>query len=95
MLRFKNGFSQATSRNIVYISVLMMSENALNLTLKFAEGVKHIFLSVSLLTNLILPAVLCSMWLGVFVVAYAKDGDYGAPPGMLYMQQQDEQLQRE
>lgn len=95
MVRFRNGFSITTNRNIIYVSVLMMSENASNMTLKFAEGVKHIFLDLTLVTNLVVPAALFCIWFGIFVVAYGKDGDYGAPPGMLYIQQEDEQIKRE
>lgn len=90
MVRFKYSYTQTTSRNIVKICILMMSENALNCLLKFAVGVKHIFLSLSLLTNLILPSVFFALWIGVFAIAYAKNGEYQAPPGMLYMQQEEE-----
>ena len=30
------------------------------------------------------------MWLVICYVAYIKNGDYGAPPGMLYMQYKQE-----
>lgn len=71
-----------------------MSENALNCLLKFAVGVKHIFLSLSFLTNMILPTLFFALWLGVFAIAYTKNGEYQAPPGLLYMQQEDEQNKR-
>lgn len=86
MIRFKHGFSKATQRNIVKISILMMSENSLNITLKFAVGVKHIFLSQSFLTSMILPCLFFGLWSIILYFSNKKDGDYGAPPGLLYMQ---------
>jgi hypothetical protein len=73
----------------------MISENALNCTLKFAVGVKHIFLYKSLLTNMILPVVFFSIWTIIGFNANSKNGDYGAPPGLLYMQQEDDISKRE
>lgn len=82
MIRFRHGFSKATQRNIVKISFLMLSENTLNGLLKFAVGVKHIFLYKVFLTNLILPAVFLTIWTGILIIACRKDGEYGAPPGL-------------
>ena len=87
LVRFRHSFSKATQRNVVKISILMMSENALNCTLKFAVGVKHIFLYKSFLTNLILPVVFFTLWSIVYFISNSKNGEYGAPAGLLYMQQ--------
>jgi hypothetical protein len=73
----------------------MMSENALNCLLKFAVGVKHIFLYKSFLTNMILPSLFFFGWAIVLYLSNSKNGEYGAPPGLFYMQQEDELMKRE
>lgn len=89
-LRFKHAYCRQNSRNIVIISYLMIIENIANVILRFTVGLKLVLvkltLDVVLLKNFMLPLMFVCMWMAICYVAYCKNGDYGAPPGMLYMQ---------
>ena len=41
-----------------------------------------------------MPIAFASVWCIICFMACQKDGDYNAPPGMLYMQQEDEENKR-
>lgn len=72
----------------------MICENILNVILRFTVGIKLLLVKLAfdkvLLKNLIIPICFVFMWLIICFVAYKKNGDYGAPPGMLYMQFKEE-----
>lgn len=78
----------------------MIIENIANVILRFTVGLKVLLvkltLDVVLLKNFMLPLMFVCMWMAIWYVAYCKNGDYGAPPGMLYMQycQEIEEKQR-
>lgn len=82
-VRFKHAFSRATSRNVIKISYIMLAENFMNCLLRFAVGVKLLFKSFVLLKNFVIPVGFICLWGLVLYLALGKDGDYGAPPGML------------
>lgn len=42
-----------------------------------------------------IPAAFLLFWIVISVIAYQKDGDYDAPPGMLYMQDKAELEEKE
>lgn len=42
-----------------------------------------------------IPAILSIFWIIISVIAYQKDGEYDAPPGMLYMQDKAELEEKE
>lgn len=47
------------------------------------------------LENFMIPAILSIFWIIISVIAYQKDGEYDAPPGMLYMQDKAELEEKE
>jgi len=38
----------------------------------------------------LVPVIFAMLWIMVCILAYGKKGEYGAPPGMLYMQDRAE-----
>ena len=40
--------------------------------------------------NFLVPIIFCSLWIIIGFIAYCKKGEYGAPWGLLYMQQEEE-----
>ena len=88
--RFKHAFSRHTNRNISKIAYLMLSENVLNCILRFFVGLKLLFFEKMTLKNFLVPAVFGAIWAIVAVLAYQKQGNYGAHRGMLYMQEEQE-----
>ena len=66
----------------------MISENLLNAILRFAVGVKQIYVGVSFVRNMVLPMSLAFVWSIICYFSCQKNGDYNAPPGLLYMQQE-------
>lgn len=68
----------------------MIIENIANVILRFTVGLKLLLVKLTLdmvlLKNFMLPLMFVVMWVAIWYVAYCKNGDYGAPPGMLYMQ---------
>lgn len=88
--RFKHAFSRHTSRNVSKIAYLMLSENILNCILRFFVGIKLLFFEKMTLKNFLVPAIFASIWAVVAILSYQKNGDYGAPRGLLYMQEEEE-----
>ena len=68
----------------------MLIENILNFILKFIVGIKMIIDTLlndkSRALNLVVPIIFGIAWAFVLKIAKRKNGDYDAPPGMLYMQ---------
>jgi hypothetical protein len=68
----------------------MICENIANVILRFTVGLKVLLVKLTidavLLKNFMLPLMFVCLWMAICYVAYCKNGDYGAPPGMLYMQ---------
>ena len=93
-LRFKHAYCRQNSRNIVIIGYLMIFENIANVILRFTVGLKVLLVKLTIdsvmMKNFMLPLMFVCMWIAICYVAYCKNGDYGAPPGMLYMQYCDE-----
>jgi hypothetical protein len=85
-IRFKHAFSRQTSKNIVHICYLMLTENILNAFLKLAVGIKLLFVDKRTLGNMLLPVFFAVLWSIIATIACNADGNYNAPPGMLYMQ---------
>ena len=42
-----------------------------------------------------IPAIFLLFWIVISIIAYQKNGDYDAPPGMLYMQDKAELEEKE
>lgn len=58
----------------------------LNMLLKLFVGIKqNMFNSNSSLQSFLIPAVFLLLWIVVGIIASNRDGEYDAPPGMLYM----------
>ena len=64
----------------------MLSENVLNFILRFFVGLKILFIEKMSLRNFLVPVIFGAAWAIIIVLAYRKDGEYGAPRGLLYMQ---------
>ena len=67
----------------------MFTENILNFVLRFIVALKTM---VDTLRNdktrviyMVVPLLFAIVWAGIFYFANKKKGEYGAPPGMLYM----------
>lgn len=89
-LRFKHAFSRSTQGNIVKISYLMFSENILNFILRFVVALKTMVDTLMYdklrVVYLMVPLLFGIVWVIICYFASAKKGEYGAPPGMMYMQ---------
>jgi len=48
------------------------------------------FLDFASREHFIIPILFASLWIILGVIAYRKKGEYGAPWGLLYMQQEEE-----
>ena len=69
----------------------MVSANLLNMLLRFFVGIKDdLFIDHRALKNVLVPVIFAMLWIMVCILAYGKKGEYGAPPGMLYMQDRAE-----
>jgi len=55
--------------------------------LGFGVGIKILFATRRALIDAVVPFTFFVAWIFVFYNAYKKNGNYNAPPGMLYMQQ--------
>ena len=77
-------------KNIFNIGCLMVCANMANMLLRFLAGIKEDLETIQVEVQAIsAPALFSSFWALVGVLAYRKDGQYGAPPGMLYMQEKE------
>lgn len=69
----------------------MLAENILNLIIRFFVGLKFMLVnmdektSIKSLVYMLIPILFASLWAIVCCAARKKDGEYGAPPGMMYM----------
>ena len=67
----------------------MIFENILNIILRFTVGIKLLLVQFALdqvlVKNMIVPVIFSALWSVVCYIAYSKSGEYGAPPGLLYM----------
>jgi len=82
----------------------MLSANLLDLLIKVFVGIKNdLFIdhrailsgqvsvkSQEMLVGFLAPAIFSALWVIIATIAHSKNGDYKAPPGMLYMQDQAE-----
>lgn len=41
------------------------------------------------------PLIFLNLWIAIAIFAYSKDGEYDAPPGMLYMQSKAENMEKQ
>jgi hypothetical protein len=48
------------------------------------------FVDMASRENFFAPTIFASIWVIIGVIAYRKNGEYGAPWGLLYMQQEEE-----
>jgi len=74
----------------------MLTENILNLIIRFFVGLKFMLISIDekasikSIVYMLIPILFASLWTFICCKALKKDGDYGAPPGQMYMQSQAE-----
>ena len=72
----------------------MIFENILNVILRFTVGLKLILVDLKfdqvMIKNIVIPVVFTILWAIIGYIAYRKAGEYGAPPGLLYMQAEKE-----
>ena len=88
-IRFKLAFSRQTSRNMIKLSWVMISENCLNFILRFFVEVKTMDFSYRNLSQFLVPVLFFVCWVGICYISTKKQGDYDAPPGLLYLQSRD------
>ncbi len=88
-MRFQWAFSRQTCRNLIKIAWIMLSENLLNLILRMFVQVKTMNFERDNLIQCLIPFVLAVCWAIICYVATSKQGDYGAPPGLLWRQSKD------
>lgn len=76
----------------------MILENILNIILRFTVGLKLILVKLCfdqvLIKNIVIPIVFTLLWTVIGYMAYRKNGEYGAPPGLLYMQAEQEYTEK-
>ena len=89
-LKFRHAFSIHTQHNIFRICCLMLSQNILVGILRLFVGLKIMFVDMASRENFFAPTILATLWIIIGVIAYRKNGEYGAPWGLLYMQQEEE-----
>lgn len=89
-LKFRHAFSIHTQNNLFRISCLMFAQNVLVAILKLFVGLKIMFVDMSSREKFIVPTIFATFWFLIGIVAYRKNGEYGAPWGLLYMQQEQE-----
>ena len=53
----------------------------------FFAAFKQPIVPVWLLEFCLIPLAYGLIWLGIFVLAYLKDGEYNAPPSLYYIQE--------
>mmetsp|Transcript_24173 Transcript_24173/g.37165 ORF Transcript_24173/g.37165 Transcript_24173/m.37165 type:complete len:144 (-) Transcript_24173:832-1263(-) len=87
--RFSWAFSRQTSRNLIKISWIMLSENLLNLILRLFVQVKTMDFKRENLISCFVPVVFAICWAVICYLSTKKQGDYGAPPGLLWKQSKD------
>lgn len=58
--------------------------------LRLFVGLKIMFVDFASRENLLVPSIFASLWVILGIIAYRKKGEYGAPWGLLYMQQEEE-----
>lgn len=94
--RFMHAFSRSSQRNIISITYMMLSENVLNFILRFFVGLKSMLKNfdekseIKSLVYMTIPLLFGICWAFVCCKAKKKNGEYGAPPGMMYQQNQRE-----
>ena len=59
----------------------------LTATIRFVMAFKQTFVPAEMLHYCLIPLAFGLLWLGVFALAYFKDGEYGAPPSLFYIQE--------
>ena len=73
--------------NVRSVCCLMIFQNLMNSILGFGVGIKILFGTRKSLVDALVPFAFFVAWIFVFYNAYKKNGNYNAPPGLLYMQQ--------
>ena len=58
--------------------------------LRLFVGLKMMFVDIASRENFFAPTIFASLWIIIGSIAYRKNGEYGAPWGLLYMQQEEE-----
>lgn len=71
----------------------MISESILNLVLKVIVGIKELLTTDDPKTviQLVAPIVFGISWIIICYFSKKKDGEYGAPPGLLYNTSKEDQ----
>lgn len=78
----------------------MLSENIFNSILRFIVGLKFMFNNmdekneIKNIIYMVIPIIFAIMWFVICCQAHKKNGEYGAPAGMMYMQQKAEYEQK-
>lgn len=68
----------------------MFTQNILVAFLRLFVGLKIMFVDFASRENFLVPMIFSSLWIILGIIAYRKKGEYGAPWGLLYMQQEEE-----
>lgn len=66
----------------------MFVQNIFVAILRLFVGLKIMFVDMASRENFLVPTFFASLWIVIGVIAYRKKGEYGAPWGLLYMQQE-------
>lgn len=68
----------------------MFAQNLLVATLRLFTGLKIMFVDMNSREQFFIPTTFGALWIILGIIAYRKNGEYGAPWGLLYMQQEQE-----
>ena len=88
--RFVHAFSRSTQKNIISVTYMMLSENILNFILRFFVGLKFMLKNfdgkseIKSVVYMVIPIFFGICWAFICCKARKQDGEYGAPPGMMY-----------
>lgn len=82
-MSFKNFFSNQSKFNICRIALMMASADIIVSTVRALIDLKHLKFNIIELY----PIFYAFLWLIICCQAWSKDGDYGAPPSLFYLQE--------
>ena len=88
-MRFKHSFSESNSKNLVKVAALMIVSDTLSSSIFFMAAFKHLFEPIELLRRVFVPLAFAAVWCCILLTAYYKNGEYGAPKSLFFVQKVD------
>lgn len=86
---FKYAFSKGTRGNLQIMTSLLAAESCITVTMRLYASSKHDFAKQELINDVLVPCIFGLIWVALFAIAYSKGGEYGAPPSLFYIQEQE------